>query len=89
MSETEPKIFTRDELKDLFREVLLEHHELVSLPAENSDDRQRLKEDAIFLRRLRLSIDGAATKVGYAVLVSIVGAVIAVFVTGWKIRFPT
>lgn len=76
------KVYSRDELKEIFREVLDEHHELVSLPAETADDHQALKEDALFLRRLRRGIDGAAKKVGYAVLTGIVALLGAAFLAG-------
>ncbi len=77
------EILSREELRELVRSVLEEHHELVGLPAGSADERIALKQDALFVRNLRKAIDGAAAKIGYAVImggITVLGILIA---AGW------
>lgn len=78
----EPKIFSERELEEIFRRVLLEHHELVSLSAETSEDREALKRDALFLRSLRRGADGVAKKVGYGVITAALALLGAMLLAG-------
>lgn len=73
-------------MKQVFREALYEHHELVGMPIETPDDRTKLREDALWLRTMRLRFDRIASRIGYAVLTAIIGGLLAVFVAGFKIK---
>lgn len=75
-------ILSRDELRDLVREVLAEHHELLGQPIDTTEARDQLRADAAFVRRLRRGIDGAAAKVGYAVIMGLVAAIGGLIVAG-------
>lgn len=77
------EILSRDELRELMREVLVEHHELVGLPVGSADERTALKQDALFLRNLRKGIDSVAAKVGYAVIMGGVTLVGLLLAAGW------
>lgn len=82
MTDTIATTLTRDELRDLFREVLEEHHELIGQPIDTTAARDELRADATFVRKLRRAFDGAASKVGYAVLMALVVALGSVVVAG-------
>lgn len=73
----------RDELREIVREVLDEQQQRVGLSVETGKDRDELKADALFVRRLREAANGAATKLGYAVLMSAAALVAGILVTGW------
>ena len=73
---------TRDEIKEIIREVLEEHHEFFGLPIDTTESREQLRADAAFVRRMRHGIDGVASKVGYAVIMAIVAAIGGLIVAG-------
>lgn len=86
MTDTVTTTLTRDELRDLFRDVLEEHHELIGQPSRTEDARAELRADAAFTRRLRRLVDGAAAKVGYAVLLAGIAALGALVSAGWSTK---
>lgn len=84
---SDAEVLSKDELRELVREVLAEHQELIGQPVDTAAARADLRADATFLRRVRLLIDGAATKVGYAVLMAVVAAVIGLITLGAGTKF--
>ncbi len=85
-TETALPVLSRDELRELVREVLDERQELVGLPAASPDDRGELKQDALFVRRLRKAMDGAASKIGYAVILGIATIIGGLIATGFSTK---
>jgi uncharacterized circularly permuted ATP-grasp superfamily protein len=79
-------ILSRDEIKQVVREVFDEHHEFVGTPVATVDQREEVRKDAMWVRAMRLRMDAAAGKIGYLVLTAIVLALIAVFTAGLKIK---
>lgn len=77
---------TTEELESIVRKAVHAELELVGLRAEDQDARAEARADMNFLRRLRQSCDGIASKIGYVVLLSVVGAVIAIFIAGVKVQ---
>jgi Na+-transporting NADH:ubiquinone oxidoreductase subunit NqrD len=75
-----------EELEAIVRQAVHAELELVGLRAENQDARAEARADMNFLRRLRQSCDGVASKIGYAVLMLVVGSVLAIFVAGFKVH---
>lgn len=82
----EPKVLTKEELRELVRDVLAEHHELIGQPVDTTSAREELRADAAFLRRLRHLVDGAATKVGYFVLMTVVASIIGLLTLGAGVK---
>lgn len=78
--------FTREQmeqLRGLFREELADAGLRIDGP-EHVDD---AREDFRFLRRLRVGLNGFSSKIGWAVIVAILGAAVAIFTLGlnaWK-----
>ena len=87
MSEALPSILSKEELRELVREVLDERQELVGLPAASAEERVALKEDAMFVRKMRRAADGVASKVGYAIIMSIFTIIGGLVVAGFGSRF--
>lgn len=71
------------QLRDMFREELADAGLRIDGP-EHVDD---AREDFRFLRRFRVGMNGLAGKIGWAVIIAIVGAAITLFTMGlnaWK-----
>lgn len=69
-----------DELKKLIREAVREELFAAGLRIENPDHQDEARKDFTFLRRLRQGVDGAAGKIGSAVILAIVSG--ALFLLG-------
>ena len=71
--------FTRAQLAqltDAFRAVVREELADAGLRLDGTDHQDAAKEDFRFLRRLRTGIDGAVSKVGWAIIVALLGGVV-------------
>jgi hypothetical protein len=75
-----------EEMKSAMREVVHEEFERIGLRTETADARDDTRKDQAFLRRLRLWTDGAATKVGYAIILGGLGLLGAIFLAGLKVQ---
>lgn len=81
---SERKIFSKDELKAIINEVLDERQELVGHPTSTVESRQAVKEDALFLRSLRLTWEAGAKKIGNAILTALSLGILALIGLGAK-----
>ena len=66
---------TADELKTLIREAVREEFEDAGLRVD-AEHQYAAREDFRFLRKMRNAFDGAASKIGYTVLVAIAGGIL-------------
>lgn len=80
----EQKIFSKGELKAIINEVLDERQELVGHATDTPESRAAVKEDAIFLRSLRLSWEATAKKIGNAILTALSLGILALIGLGAK-----
>lgn len=72
-----------DQLRQVFREELAD----AGLRLDGPDHVDSAREDFRFVRRLRLGVNGIASKVGWAVITAIIGGMIWIFSAGlnlWK-----
>lgn len=78
--------FTReqlDQLRSVFREELAD----AGLRLDSAEHQDEAREDFRFVRRLRKRVDGAASKVGMAVILAITSGIIWLVMQGlnlWK-----
>lgn len=72
------------ELKALIREAVREELDDAGLRIGEPESRDEAREDFRFLRLLRKRYDSTVNKVGTAVVLAIVSALIAVFWAGFK-----
>jgi len=81
---TEPSdngTFSQAQLQQL-RHVLRDELDNAGLRLADADHVDAAREDFRFLRRLRTSLDGAASKVGWAIIAAAVSAVIYIVSMG-------
>jgi len=74
----------REELKALLREAIREEFFAIGLRADEETHVEEARRDFFFLRRLRLSAEGVASKVGMAILLSLVTGILTVLWFGLK-----
>ena len=58
------------QLRAIFREEFFD----VGLRTDNPENQEQLRKDFQFLRTLRYSVNGAASRLGWAVILSMLGA---------------
>jgi len=78
---------TADELELLIRKTFREELDRAGLRLDAPEHQDAAREDFRFIRRMRLAFDGAASKIGYAILTAFVGGFIWLIVQGanlWK-----
>ncbi len=78
---------TREGWKALMREAIHEEFELIGISAGDADDRQLIRDDMRFIRRLRQSMNGLATKVGYTVIAGVVMFFGSLLMLGFQARY--
>lgn len=81
---SERQVFSKSELKAIINEVLDERQELVGHATDTPESRAAVKEDAIFLRALRLSWEATAKKIGNAILTALSLGILALIGLGAK-----
>lgn len=72
-----------DQLRSVFREELAD----AGLRLDSAEHQDEAREDFRFMRRLRKWVDGAASKVGMAVILAVTSGIIWLIVQGanlWK-----
>ena len=75
------------QLEDIVRLALREALADAGLRLDGGDQQDQAREDFRFIRRLRLLIDGTASKIGYAIIAAFIGGGIWIFTQGlniWK-----
>jgi len=73
---------SRDELSKMMELAVQRGLADAGLFIEDSDDRKEAREDFRFVRRLRKATDGAASKIGYAVITIVTGGLLAALWVG-------
>jgi hypothetical protein len=83
MSQPKPVPFmTADEMEALVRKAVRDELNAAGLRLDEPEHQDEAREDFRFLRKMRRSMDGAASKVGYTILLSIAGGVIWLITQG-------
>lgn len=67
---------TADELETLIRKAVRDELDAAGLRIDEPEARDAAREDFRFLRKMRNAFDGAASKIGYTILLALVGGVI-------------
>jgi len=75
---------SREELRQIVREAVREAFDDVGLQVEDKDDIREARKDFDFIRSLRRNLTGIASKVGMAIVLSIVGGLITLLTFGLK-----
>ena len=81
---TDPITISRDELRVLIKEAIRDELFAVGLRTDSPDQAEAARDDQRFVRRLRLGMNGFASKVGMAVITVVVSAVAIVLWKGWE-----
>lgn len=79
---------TDDELTKLLRKAVRDELNDAGLRLDDADHQYEARADFMFLRKMRLSFDGASRKVGATVLVAIVSGLLWLIWQGFKIISP-
>lgn len=81
-----------EQIEAVIRKVLREEFKDIGLRVDSEDQQAELREDFRHLRMWRQAMNGFASKVGWAVILSILGGLIWIFTQGlnfWNTRPPT
>jgi hypothetical protein len=73
---------TADDLEALVRKAVRDELNAAGLRLHDPAHQDEARADFIFLRKMRTSFDGAASKIGYTILLSIAGGVIWLITQG-------
>jgi len=76
---------SRDELKDLIKEAVAEAFFEAGLRTDEHEHIEEARKDFAFIRRLRMSADGVASKIGWAVLSVLGTGVVYALWTGFRV----
>ena len=76
-----------EHIRAIIREELQKDFELIGLNTEDAESRQALQLDHAFVRRWRMMLDAAASKIGWVVISAILVGIGAVFMAGWQAKF--
>lgn len=74
-----------EQLENIMRRTVREEMASAGLRIDEAQHQDASREDFRFLRRLRLWVDGTASKIGWLVIAACVGAVMTIF--GWGLNF--
>lgn len=80
---------TRDELKAAFREVLHEEFELIGIDVSTVEARMVAQRNFRMLGTIAGMIDSTAKKVGYAILMAALCALLWLAGIGLKLKMPS
>ena len=78
---------TPEELEDLIRKAVMAEFSAVGLRVDEPEHQDQAREDFRFLRKMRGDFDGAASKIGYTILLAIAGGISWLVLQGlnvWK-----
>jgi hypothetical protein len=67
---------TADDLEALVRKAVREELNAAGLRLDDTAHQDEAKEDFRFLRKVRTSFDGAASRIGYTILLALAGGII-------------
>lgn len=76
------------QLRRVVREAVAEEMADIGLRVDSSDHQDAAREDLRFLRRMRTSVDGAASKVGWLVIAALASGLVYLVSLGinvWRI----
>lgn len=80
---TETTTVTKSELKDMIKEAVSEAFHEIGIRNDEAEHIDEAREDFRFVRRLRKGYDGAASKIGGAVILAMVSGL------GWLLWLGT
>lgn len=70
---------TADEMEALVRKAVRDELKAAGLRLDEPEHQDEAREDFRFLRRMRRTVDGAASRVGYTILTAVLGGI------GWLV----
>lgn len=76
-----------EQLREVIRETIRDELTACGILMTTSADKLEAQADARFLRQWRKNFDAVVTKVGSAVILAIVGGVIALVTLGFNVKF--
>lgn len=82
---TDPIVITREELRELIQEAVRAELAAVGLRTDDAASTEATREDLRFTRRLRLTMDGIASKIGMAVITVFVAGTSLALWEGFKL----
>jgi hypothetical protein len=82
---TDPITVSRDELRALIREAVREELLAVGMRLDDADQQEAVRDDLRFARRMRKSVEGAASRIGMTVLAALIGGVLLALWEGFKL----
>lgn len=88
MSARKVSSMTEDELVAVVRSAVRAEFSAAGLRVDAAADQDEAKEDFRFLRRVRRGVDGAASKVGMAIILAIVSGVMWLVWAGFQAVLP-
>lgn len=77
---------SRDDLKALMREAVREELFAIGLRADEQEHIEAARRDFTFLRRCREAVEGLAAKVGWFVIMTVMGGLLFALWSGVKIK---
>lgn len=82
---TDPIIISRDELRQLIREAVREELAAVGMRLDDADQQEAVRDDLRFARKMRKSVEGAASRIGMAILAALIGGMLFAMWEGFKL----
>lgn len=79
------QILSPEQMKDIVREAVREEFRAIGLRVNDDDDADAAREDFRFIRKWRQAVDGAASKVGMAVILALVSGLMTIMWQGFKL----
>ena len=82
---TDPITITRAELRELIREAVRDELAAIGMRTDDPDHSEAVRDDLKFARKMRVAIEGFASRVGMAVITIIVGGMTLAAWEGFKL----
>jgi len=89
MSARKVSSMTEDQLIDVIRHAVRTELDMAGLSINDSADVKEARADFAFVRRFRQAFNGAAAKVGGAIILAVVSGVVWLIVIGAQAFFQT
>lgn len=83
-----PRPLSGEQLKQIVREAVREELRAAGLRLDDADHMDEARADFMFLRKVRQAFNGAASKIGGAVILAVVGGMIWLVTAGVQSLLP-
>jgi hypothetical protein len=82
---TDPITISREELRQLIREAVREELAAVGMRLDDADQQEAVRDDLRFARRMRRSVESAASRIGMTILAALIGGMLLALWEGFKL----